>query len=1039
VSEGARPAGLPCMLAGMRKALFLAFAAAGVASNSFFGPGCVDVAAGTGGGGAGGGDTVAKGELCTPPNVADVKIRAQPATVFLPTCAAGTTGCTTRKVKLIVDPDLCPAADGQTAPIPVPATLSLTSGDAGVAPAPLGGIVGLHEPTLTIDVKGGAKPGSTTLTAHLPTSVSSTKEVTGSIDVEVLDPTPIDCSKATAAEGMLHGDGKALLGAGSLAGASITLQKGAENPNGNAFLWHVDPFDATITCAADTTPAGYVAIGPAVTFGPAALVFKREIPFSIPVNPALMPAAARLRHLKVVYSSPAFQKPRAVPVADPRIEKVNGQWALTFKAPRLGTYQVVVATDAGTKTHKRKLTHRAVIGISMGGGGTATFGMRHHNLFDVLAPLGGPGSWTWLLDYIENNHLGGFRPIPKGTTLKDIPLTAAACQANSDCKPDETCLGKLDAPAMPGKCTLMPAAPDPYLHPQTFNNWWYEYPRSGNGGTFARGDYAQIFRDLALMYGNPNGDNLAPNGENLPAGVPPDDLSVLGDHKNGECRVWLDPLDGPDHDKQQMIADTCPKERCAHTLSLQNYFDDEYNPDGIFPVITICDGNSQQQQLTPYSNTWHPDGNDYPLEVGLAVDYNGNGVRDELEPVIRAGHEPWRDDGADGVPSAKEAGFDPAKNPDPAGDDYDSQFNPAGTEGDHRLTMGEAFDDFGLDGVPGTKQQPAGGYLKPGDGYDVGEGDQKFTVPRGLQRFWDRDAYSIVRKMVDPAAVPGGELTDEALGRIDLWTDGGTRDLFNFGVDAQHLVGGFAARGRDVAYLTDFAAVPGLDPASPDYVPSHVQYDDMQGVIFQRYGHIDPSPTDVDDGSGQHVGTGTEAVKRIQSALYFIGSRWREPELLKQHSPSSDNPDPKASECEVLGSCTIDFTSKAGRVGPIGITLPPGYANADLLNVRYPVIYMLHGYGQSPQDLEALVALVGNWMNNPLDSGASRLPKAILVYVDGRCRVGPSGKPECLRGTFFADSVKPDGAQDESWWLELMDYVDQHYRTLGERDVDWTE
>src|SRR6185369_9798939 len=129
-------------------------------------------------------------------------------------------------------------------------------------------------------------------------------------------------------------------------------------------------------------------------------------------------------------------------------------------------------------------------------------------------------------------------------------------------------------------------------------------------------------------------------------------------------------------------------------------------------------------------------------------------------------------------------------------------YNPTGTEGDHRFQPGEPYDDFGLDGVPGTKQQPAGGWKQPGDGYDVGEGDGKFTVSSGLQRFWDRDAHSIVRRMVDPTKVPGGELTDNALARLDVWTDGGTRDLFNFSVDAQHLMGAFAARDRDVAYLT---------------------------------------------------------------------------------------------------------------------------------------------------------------------------------------------------------------------------------------------
>jgi hypothetical protein len=141
----------------------------------------------------------------------------------------------------------------------------------------------------------------------------------------------------------------------------------------------------------------------------------------------------------------------------------------------------------------------------------------------------------------------------------------------------------------------------------------------------------------------------------------------------------------------------------------------------------------------------------------------------------------------------------------------------------------------------------------------------------------------------------------------------------------------------------------------------------------------------------------------------------------------------------VLGSCTFQFTSKAGRTGPVGITLPPGYANQKLSHLRYPVIYMLHGYGQSPEDLVAATALVQGWMNSPLDSSASRLTKAILVYVDGRCRVGQDGKPECLRGTFFADSVRPGGPQQEQWWLELMDYIDQHYRTMGETEIDWTE
>ncbi len=848
----------------------------------------------------------------------------------------------------------------------------------------------------------------------------------------------------------------------TLGAASISLPPGAANPDQGSFLWGVPPFAASITCAGDLTPklpGGYVPLGPAVTFGPASTVLPREIPMSVPINPALMPSTAFLRHVRVAYSGPGFKAPRVIPVADLHITQVGdgagAQWALTFKAPRLGTYQAVIAPDAGTKVFSRRMTHRAVVGISMGGGGTATFGMRHHDMFDTMAPLGGPVDWTWMLDYIAENHLGGFRPIPKGTTLKDIQLTSTPCMTGADCMADETCLGVLASPVTAGKCVLMPKVTDPYAHPQTFNTWWYEYPRSGNGGTFDRQAYAQIFRDLALMYGNPNSDNLIPGGENLPAGVPPTDPSVVGDHPGTACAVTIDPVcptaaDGttpatcPQLAVQQELVTDCPIERCKHTLTLQNYFDDEYNPDGIFPVITVCDGGPQNPALTPYSNTWHPDGNNYPLEVGLAVDYNGNGVRDELEPIIRAGHEPWLDYGTDGIPSSMEPGYMPGVNDDPSGDDYNAQYNPAGTEGDHRYQTGEHFDDFGLDGVPNTPQQPAGGWAKPGDGYDVGEGDGKFTVSRGLQRFWDRDAHSIVRQMVDPANVPGGELTDQALSRFDVWTDGGLRDLFNFGVDAQHLVGAFSARGRLGGYLTSFTQAPGLDPTQPPnaYNGKLVDWDALPGVVLQRYGEIDPSANDINDGSGQHVGSASEIIARLESAFYFIGSRWRDRNELFLRVDTSVPPVPNCTE----GSSTILFPAAtaalgaSGRRGPVGISLPPGYCSSQLQQIRYPVIYLLHGYGQTPEDLEPTIILLQNFMNDASVSTSERMVKAIIVYVDGRCRTDADGTTaECLRGTFFADSVRKTGAQDETWWLELMDYMDQNYRTLGDTQVNWVE
>ena len=67
-------------------------------------------------------------------------------------------------------------------------------------------------------------------------------------------------------------------------------------------------------------PAGgtYVKLGPAVTFQPqdpswSTHSLKRELQFSIPVNPAAMPSAARLRHLVVIYSGPRAKAGRPSP------------------------------------------------------------------------------------------------------------------------------------------------------------------------------------------------------------------------------------------------------------------------------------------------------------------------------------------------------------------------------------------------------------------------------------------------------------------------------------------------------------------------------------------------------------------------------------------------------------------------------------------------------------------------------------------------------------------------------------------------------
>ena len=139
-------------------------------------------------------------------------------------------------------------------------------------------------------------------------------------------------------------------------------------------------------------------------------------------------------------------------------------------------------------------------------------------------------------------------------------------------------------------------------------------------------------------------------------------------------------------------------------------------------------------------NTWAP-GGDKPVSLALAVDLNKNGVRDQGEPVIRAGHEPYEDCGPDKLCDADEPGYNAETNPDPNQDDYDYQLNPTGTEGNHRYDEGEPFSDFGLDGVPNTAGRHVAG--------DVGEGDGKYTESIGLANFYANDAHSIVSRRVN--------------------------------------------------------------------------------------------------------------------------------------------------------------------------------------------------------------------------------------------------------------------------------------------------
>ncbi|MBI5486702.1 MAG: hypothetical protein HY905_05175 [Deltaproteobacteria bacterium] len=734
--------------------------------------------------------------------------------------------------------------------------------------------------------------------------------------------------------------GGTVAGTGGLADASVSMP-----PDDT-----LTALDVTIGCAEDIVSTGYTAAGPAVAFGPVRR-FLRELAFSIPLKVGLLPEAVAVGNVAIFYSD-GVHPARIVPFASTWIQGAPGGGKLTFASTRLGTFQAAYETAAGTRTRTRHWTYKGIVGVSMGGGGAGYVGLRQPDRFDFVSPLGGPLNWTQMMHYVETYYLGGF------------------CTASPD-----------DAGDVGDHCEPPPPT-QLFERTETFENWYYPDGRDGQGGTFDRREYCQIFRDMALAFGNPglfNEDSVY-----LPPGVP---LS------------WWSMSEA---------------ERCSNPVTLDEFYDDEYNPDGSLPVITFCDG----AEIPGDHGRWDPEGvNDYPLDVGVAVDVDGDTIRDPGEPVIRSGHEPYDDFGIDNVASALETGYDPLDDPDPAGDDFDYQFNPDGTEGNwlwdgpQGTEPGEWWEDFGLDGVAGTPQQP--------DGYDWGEGDGEYNESPHFQDYLAHDGYTLLR-----------EMPDEQLDRIEVLADAGVHDLFPFVVGEDAMMAALTARGRVVRYYNDFSSVYGVPYADEMLDPVKINFRTLGRNTMIRYGNPDAGEAQLARGDGGHVGTVTQVINRLAYATFAMSARW----------PGGDRQG-HAADVDTMFYVDDWASPSTGRVSPFGLILPPGYSDPSYADTRYPVVFFLHGYGQKPEDMVASAIIFQNWMISPSLPEDLRMQKLIMVFPDGRCRSDeslPDPQQECIRGTFYADSVRPDGPQMETILFELMDYIDANYRTKAPEDLPET-
>lgn len=523
----------------------------------------------------------------------------------------------------------------------------------------------------------------------------------------------------------------------------------------------------------------------------------------------------------------------------------------------------------------------------------------------------------------------------------------------------------------------------------TFESFLYE-KGEGVGLTLRRSLYVRANRDLTRAMGN--GVYYNPDSPYLPPGVP-----------------------------ATTLAET-PTDACANPVVLKNFFDKSYNPDGKLDVITFCDGNDSDANGLGKFDPSVPETD--PAQILLAVDVNGNGRRDSGEPVLVQGNEPFDDVGLDGVADAQEPGYDPVNNPDPNGDDYHYLWNPSGTENNWRYDEGEPYQDVGVDGVPmsvGGCQAMSG----VPNCYDYGEGNGHFDYTPG-QANWRAEDPRTNLDMMSAADVE----------RLDTWYDAGIRDFFNAQVSTNSLMGALGLKGAAPRVWDGFPAIVGGAYSNENaFDANHVDWPSLGRHVYVRYGNPDLDEATVEaTGDGRHVGSATQAVHRAQALLFFLANRW----------PDGDRAIAKVDSANSHIQAT--FTSSTGRMSPYSVILPPGYTQPENAGKRYPVVYFMHGYGMDPEGIAQVSLIAQNAMVDTRQTDQTRMPKFILVLVDGKCRPGgdvsaaplPTDGDVCEEGTFYTEHPEGD-VQAETELKELQDYIDANYRTKAPADVEVTE
>ncbi len=679
---------------------------------------------------------------------------------------------------------------------------------------------------------------------------------------------------------------------------------------------------------------------------------------------------------------------------------------------------------------KIRTTYRALGGVSMGAIGGMALISTNPEKVDGVASLGGPLDAAFFQRFMDRFVTGGF------CSKEELEAIMQA---------DPT---RLNDPAVIEACARpRVATPGPWEHPNDFNHWHI----TNNGGTFDRDSYIEMMTDLMLAYGNFFTEN--PDSPVAPPGIDPELLR----HP--------------------------PADLCAHPKHVAGLKNAEFNPDGHYDAITFCDGNQElyfcstgQEKVDFCSNPaniitplpvagqgafadaycankggavranktdhtlfWlsHAGQTDpcrerlMPASILLAFDYNGNGRRDYGEPVLNNSHERWDDVGADGCANAFEdgaGGCTTTASPTPTDanhDDYEALTNPQGTELDWRYEQGEPFRDLGLDGVAGSA--------------DKGEGNGVYDEIEGRKRLFALDGRSNFKK-----------LDKVAMARLNVLLDGGIHDIFNLGLMARNLFTAVkAARDGLVGEYRSFTDIPGMkDRSSGNFNPWNRSWKSLPKDLITLYGKESRTDEELAVGEGDHVGTTEQAASRFQVLFNWVAYMW----------PNAPRPQAVFGQSTQADYRTETFVSqKLGAKWEYAISLPPGYGDPANADARYPVAYLLHGYGMDPSGFVGAAIIANNFVTDP----NLQLRPVIYVFPNGRCcfvnkRTGardcrnsddtgtdidqlPDWERECHSGTFWVNRkgyTPTDATPYGDAMFELMEHIDGTYRTLSAAEVE---